>query len=68
MFVFFIFCITSIDTYNFRETLLHQRIYDMNQQYIKVDLHLNGVEYNYTIVTPVATLIDMPMYSKIFFE
>ena len=68
MLVFFIFCITSIDTYNFRETLLHQRIYDMNQQYIKIDLPLNGVEYDYTIVTPVATLIDVPMYSKTPFE
>lgn len=68
MMVFFIFCITSIDTYNFRETLLHQRIYDMNQQYIKFDLPLNGVKYNYTIVTPVGTLINVPMYSKTFFE
>ena len=68
MVVFFFFCITSIDTYNFGETLLHQRIYDMNQQYIKIDLPLNGVEYNYTIVTPVATLIDVPMYSKTPFE
>ena len=68
MVVFFFFCITSIDTYNFGETLLHQRIYDMNQQYIKFDLPLNGVEYNYTIVTPVATLINVPMHSKTFFE